>query len=100
MAFSKEVEKIEEVPEKRKTRPLVTNTCAPTTGNVERLSLAKLVRVTAYMQRFCHNGRYPNEKQTGHFKASDWRAALYACTYMVQQAVYHEQIAISNHHEM
>jgi len=49
-------------------------------------SLTKLVRTTNYVQRFCHNARYANEKQTGHFKASDLQTAFYACVYMVQHA--------------
>jgi len=39
-------------------------------------SLTKFVRTNTYVQRFCHHARYANEKQTGHFKASDLHTTL------------------------
>ena len=49
----REVEMIEDIPEECRKRSLVATTCAPTTEYVKRFSsLAKLARVTAYVQRF------------------------------------------------
>jgi hypothetical protein len=57
------VELIENVPEERKTKSLVATTYTPTTEYVEIFSsLAKLVRVTAYMQRFCHRSLSQGQK--------------------------------------
>jgi hypothetical protein len=47
----KEVEMIEDIPEEHRKRSLVSTTCAPTTEYMERFSsLAKLARVTVYVQ--------------------------------------------------
>jgi hypothetical protein len=93
MALSGKVELIEDVPEERKTRSLVATTYAPTTEYVERFSsLAKLVRVTAYVQHFCHNARYPEDRNTDHLKALDLKTTLYACIHMVQHVIYHGEI--------
>jgi hypothetical protein len=96
------VELIQDVPEERKTRSLVASTYAPKTEYVERFSsLAKLVRVTAYVQRFCHNTRYPKDKNKDHLKASDLKTALYACIHMVQQVFYHGEIMdLKSSHEV
>jgi len=61
-------------------------------------SITKFVRTTAYVQLFCHNARYANEKQTGYFQASDLQTTLYACIYMVQHVFCHGEIAISKLH--
>lgn len=67
----------------------------PQLGMRERFSsLTKFVSATANVQRFCHSARYANEKQTGHFKALDLQAALYACIYMVQHIFCQGEIAI------
>lgn len=71
-----------------------SNYMCPQLSMRERFSsLTKFVRTTAYVQRFCHNARYANEKQTGHFKVSDLQTALCACVYMVQHTFCHGQTA-------
>jgi hypothetical protein len=69
-----------DVPGECRMRSLAAPTCVPTNGHVTRfLSFAKLVRVIAYVHRFCHNAHYPKKKKRGYFKASDLKTALYAC---------------------
>ena len=63
-------EMTKDVPGECRMRSLVSPTCVLTNGYVTRfLSFAKLVRVTAYVQSFCHNAHYPIKKKRGHFKA-------------------------------
>jgi hypothetical protein len=92
----------EDVPEERKTKSLEANMYTPTTEYVERFSsLVKLDRVTAYVQRFCHNARCLKKRTTDHVKASVLNTSLDACIHLVQQVIYHGDIMdVKSSHEV